>query len=381
MRRLIVLGCTGSIGQTAMGLLREDPRGIHIAGLSANTRRSAMLALAREFGCEAVATPLADSAFEESCRQAGARLFAGSAQMVEASDATLVLNGIGGAAGLEASIAALSSGKDLALANKESMVMAGPLLKRLARSKGRRIIPVDSEHSAIHELVKAHGADSVDKLVITASGGPFRLLPRERLAAVTPEQASNHPTWRMGAKISIDSATLANKALEVVEAGLLFDIPASRILTVVHPQSQVHSLVSLRNGQTYAQISEPTMRFPILNAICEGFGMTIERPLNTPLFDLGREVHLDFYPMDFARFPLVRAGFLCLERGGDWPVVLNASNEVAVDAFRQGRIKFDQIEAVVLGTLDAWGGGAPPESFADVWEADRRARALALSLL
>ncbi|MFA7190417.1 MAG: 1-deoxy-D-xylulose-5-phosphate reductoisomerase [Sphaerochaetaceae bacterium] len=381
MKTLIVLGCTGSIGTTALSLLSGLQDRIRVVGLSAGMRYEQMLLDAKQFGCKMIETPVCDPDFEYKCSIEGIKLFHSSEDLIQSCDADLVLNGISGARGLEASIAALSSGKDLALANKESMVMAGPLLNQLAHSLGRRIIPVDSEHSAIYELAKAFGSDSIDKLIITASGGPFRNIPRSKLSSVTVEQAANHPTWKMGRKISIDCATLANKALEVIEAGMLFGIGAERILTVIHPQSEVHSMVSLRNGQTYAQISSPTMRFPILNAIFDDFGFEFDKPLSKPLFECAGEVHLDFYPMDFERFPLVKCGFECLGKGGFWPIVFNAANEVAVDAFCRGLIGFDRIDHLVMDALCACSFTGKLASFDDVFECDRKARELASGLI
>lgn len=381
MKKIIVLGCTGSIGTTALSMLQSMKESIHVEGLSSNLRYGKMLSIAREFSCSCIETPVIDPAFEAQCRSLGIDLYHSAEEMVSSCEADLVLNGISGAKGLEASIIALSSGKDLALANKESMVMAGPLLKALARKHGRRIIPVDSEHSAIYELVKAFGADSIRKLIITASGGPFRCASRESLFAVTPLQAAHHPTWNMGPKISIDCATLANKALEVIEAGMLFDVASESIVTVIHPQSSVHSLVTLKNGQTYGQISQPSMKFPILNAILDSFGMKIDTPLCTPLLELGEELHLDFYPMDFKRFPMVKYGYECLSRGSFWPILFNASNEVAVDAFRRGRIRFNQIEEIVGRTLEECRFTGSPSSFEDVWNYDGLSRKLALKMI
>lgn len=363
MKKLVILGCTGSIGGTAVSLLREYPGLVKVVGMSAFSNTSLLLSLAEEFKCGLYASP-AIKGHDDIL------------SMIRESGADLVLNGISGAAGLAATFTALECGCDVALANKESMVMAGDILNALAKRNGCRIIPVDSEHSAIYELEKAFGKESIDKLIITASGGPFRGKTREELEHVTAEQAAAHPNWKMGIKISIDCATMANKALEVIEAGRLFGVPAARIKTVLHPQSRVHSMVSLKNGQTYAQMSLPSMRFPILNAIFDDLGLEIEKPLEMPLFDLGEDVHLDFLPMDFDRFPLVGCGFRCLEQGGAMPIVFNAANEVAVDAFRNGLIRFTQIEDVVLRTVETASLPAPA-GIGEVYESDMAARELA----
>lgn len=382
MKKIILLGCTGSIGSTAITMLEEYQDRIQIVGLSANKRYFDMYELALKFNCKSICTPCIDHDFSALCKKSGITLYHDNMVFIDETEADLVLNGISSAVGLNASIAALSSGKDLALANKESVVMAGNLLKKLAAKKGKRIIPVDSEHSAIYELQKAFGAGSLDKILITASGGPFLNRSKTELRNVTVEEAAHHPTWNMGRKVSIDSATLANKALEVIEAARLFDFPPEKIITVIHPQSTVHSMVSLKNGQTYAQLSAPTMRFPILNSIFEAFGFEFEKPLNTPLFELGeKHIHLDFYPMDFERFPLVKCGFECLRLGGYYPLLFNAANEVAVEAFCEGQIRFDQIEDLVQMVMEKAKLPAVVKDFKEVYAVDAAVRAASSALV
>ncbi|MDD4082799.1 MAG: 1-deoxy-D-xylulose-5-phosphate reductoisomerase [Sphaerochaetaceae bacterium] len=261
------------------------------------------------------------------------------------------------------------------MANKESIVMAGYLLKELAKNNNKKIFPVDSEHSCLAELIEAHGRNKVDKLFITASGGPFRNFSLNQLKGITPLQASNHPTWKMGKKISIDSATLANKALEIIEASVLFDFPSNKIVPIINPTSQVHSLVNLKNGQTYAQISQPSMVFPIMNAIYKAFGFSYELSPLTSIFDfMGNGIKLEFYPMDQKKFPMIRLGFECLNSSKGSLIVFNAANEIAVNKFCLGEINFLQIPILVEKTLIKMGNQTLTDTFEDIFEIDRKTR-------
>ena len=381
MKRLLILGCTGSIGTTTLDALRANPGLCEVAGLSCNSNFSVLPALAKEFGCDCVASPAATDAFRFQAQKAGLRVFTDVGELIRGSGADLVLNGISGAAGLTATYTALNQGIDVALANKESMVMAGEILNNLAAQRGCRIIPVDSEHSAIYELVKAFGFESIDKLIITASGGPFRNLSRSELKGITVERACGHPTWKMGRKISIDSATMANKGLEIIEAGRLFNVTSQRIQAVIHPQSCVHSMVSLKNGQTYAQMSQPTMTFPILNAIFDGFGMEADRQFSPALFDVLSEVTLEFRRIDTERFPLVRCAYDCLNNGSWYPIVFNAADEIAVQAFVDGRIGFEEIDTSVVRILERASFTGTPETVEDVLMYDSLARELSRSVI
>ncbi len=265
MKRIIILGCTGSIGTTTLQAIRSKALPFQVVGLSSNTRSKELLSLAREFRSEALCTTGSSiSGIEGMKTYTG---FDGLEEMLQSLEADSVLNAIAGFEGLKASLSALKCGFDLALANKESVVCAGSYLFDVARQHGASIIPVDSEHSAIWELLKGRDPDSVSSLILTASGGPFRTLPKKDFASITVEDALAHPTWNMGKKITIDSATLANKALEVIEASYLFNVGADKIEVTIHPESIVHSMVRTTDGAVYAQMGNPDMTLPIINAL------------------------------------------------------------------------------------------------------------------
>ena len=375
MKKLIILGCTGSIGQTALKALENDKAQINIVALSAYTNFNKLLEIAKKFSVKIVATPLANLDNIQKAKDFGIKVFNSIEEMIKCTEADLVLNGIAGTAGLNSSIVSLSTGKDLALANKESIVMAGKLLKELAKKNNKRIFPVDSEHSCLEELIEAHGRNNVDKIFITASGGPFRNYSLNQLKKITPSQASNHPTWKMGKKISIDSSTLANKALEIIEASILFDFPSSKIEPIINPTSQVHSLIGLKNGQTYAQISQPDMTFPIMNAIYKAFKYSYEIEPPTSIFSfLKNGLSLEFYPMDQKKFPMIRLGFECLNSSKGAPIVFNAANEIAVNKFCLKKINFLQIPILVEKTLSRIGPQNSTSTFEEIFEIDRKAR-------
>jgi 1-deoxy-D-xylulose-5-phosphate reductoisomerase len=268
--------------------------------------------------------------------------------MIRETEADCVVNGISGAAGFLPSVAAIESGKTLALANKETFVMAGVLIKKLARQHGTAIIPVDSEHSAVFRMIRAFGESAIQSLILTASGGPFQNIPVEKLSAVTVQDALRHPTWSMGKKITIDSASLANKGLEVIEAHHLFTIPPERIKVLIHPQSYVHSLVETYDGMQYAQIGRPDMKVPILNAI----NWPEECTWTPGKFSLAG-MSLSFSHPDTKKFPMLAIAYQCLKQGGSWPLVYNAANEIAVEAFIGGSILFTGIPDIVSRTLEA----------------------------
>ena len=291
--------------------------------------------------------------------------------MIEQTQADCVVNGITGAAGFLPSVKALETGKTLALANKETLVMAGSLVKKIAKENGAAIIPVDSEHSAVFQLRTAFGEAALESIILTASGGPFRELPKEELPLVTPQDALRHPTWNMGKKITIDSASLANKGLEVIEAHHLFGLPPEKIQVLIHPQSYVHSLIETRDGMQYAQIGKPDMKVPILNAL--SFPETLSwAPGRFSLAGMS----LSFTEPDTRKFPMLAIAYDCLRLGDPWPLVYNAANEVAVAAFIDGRIPFTGIADVVSQALAA----RPWRVFTDVPEVlaiDKEARAAA----
>lgn len=352
MRRVIILGATGSIGTTALTAIREGKIDAAVAGVVARNSEEKLKSLSEEFCC-----PYLINDSEEHLKA-----------FLSSLKADIVLNGIAGAPGLFASLASLDAGFDLALANKESIVMGGDFLLEKARSLGRRIIPVDSEHSAIYHLLQ--GRSDVSSLVITASGGPF--LNRKDLSGVTVEEAINHPTWKMGRKISVDSATLANKGLEVIEAGFLFDMKAEDIEVTVHRQSVVHSMVRTKAGAVYAQLSPPDMTLPILAAIADGKEELLEavRPLSF------KELTLTFQEWDRRQFPLLALAYQVLEKKQGYPIAFNASDEEAVYAFLEGRIAFTDIAEVTENVLTHDFSGTC-SSYEEILSVDSKARGLA----
>ena len=375
--RILILGSTGSIGVQALDVIgRSDD--LEVVGLSADGSWEALIAQAHAAGVGRIA--LTDSeAVERARTEFDGEVLAGPEGLVELileSGADMVLNAIVGSAGLGPSVATLGEGIDLALANKESLVVGGDLVMQLAEATGARVIPVDSEHSALHQLLAGEAPGTVDKLVLTASGGPFRGRPRDQLAAVTIEEALNHPTWAMGGKITIDSATLMNKGLEVIEAHHLFGVPYDRIDVVVHPQSIVHSYVLLCDGAALAHLGHPDMRVPIAYALHHP--ERVELPVR-PL-DLAAIGALTFEPVDDATFPCLDLARAAGRAGGTAPCVLNAANEVAVHAFLAGRIGFLAIAEVIAGTLDRL-PGEPIRAFDTLYDADREARDIAGTLV
>ena len=322
---------------------------------------------------DAEAASLAAAAWPEGEVLAGAE---GLVRLVVESDADLVLNALVGAAGLGPTVAALGEGIDLALANKESLVVGGELVTQLAEATGAQIIPVDSEHSALHQLIAGESAGSVERLVLTASGGPFRGRTRDELQDVTIDEALTHPTWAMGGKITIDSATLMNKGLELIEAHHFFGTPYDRIDVVVHPQSIVHSLINLCDGATLAHLGYPDMRVPIAYAL--HYPDRVGVPVRT--LDLAAVGSLTFEPVDTEAFACLRLAREAAVSGGTAPCVLNAANEVAVHAFLAGRLRFSEIPDVIEAALDRIGSG-PIHSFDSLYEADREARDAAADLV
>ena len=362
-KKIIVLGATGSIGKSAVDIVRNNPDLFEIVGLSAYSSRDDLESIANEFGM-----PPAILVAEKG----GDALLA----MIAEVDADIVLNGIAGASGLLPSKAALESGKDLALANKETIVMAGPLIRSLSDKYGKKILPVDSEHSAVFNLIEAYGKESVAEIILTASGGPFRSFDAARLSTVTASDALKHPTWSMGAKITIDSASLANKGLEVIEACRLFDMPPDRVKVVVHPQSLVHSLIRTKDGVLYAQLSKPDMRHPIFSALT--WPEYRENKLEEFSFDVA--CSMQFEPPRYADFPLLGLAYRAAMLDGSYTIAFNAANEVAVAAFLEGKISFIGLAEVTARVLESdW--TIAPRSFEDVIDADHRARESAYTII
>ncbi len=350
-RRVAVVGSTGSIGAQTLDVLRSAPDRFVVSALGAARSVDLLAAQAEEFHPGVVA--IADSAFERRLAEllpAGIELRAGPgalSSLVETAD--VVLNAVVGFAGLGVTVVALREGRRLALANKESLVAGAPVVQRARSSPGAELVPVDSEHGAIHQCLACGRREAVARLVITASGGPFRGRTAADLASVTVADALAHPTWQMGPKITIDSSTLMNKGLEVIEARELFDIDYDRIEVVVHPQSIVHSMVEFCDGTTIAQLSVPDMRLPIGYAL--GYPDRLAHPYGS--LDFSAPVHLEFEPPDFMTFPCLRLAYEAGRAGGSAPAWLNAANEVAVAAFLGGRIPWAAIAEVVADTLEA----------------------------
>jgi 1-deoxy-D-xylulose-5-phosphate reductoisomerase len=385
MKRVAVLGSTGSIGQSALDVIAAHPDRLKAVALVAGENVARLAGQIARFRPSVAGVATLAAHDELTARTAGVHpvelLPAGREGLVAAAthpDVDLVLCASSGTAGLEAALAAIDAGKMLALANKEVLVMAGALMVEAARRRGTAILPVDSEHNAIHQCLHGRSPDDVKRLILTASGGPFRLLETEALARVTQADALRHPTWRMGRKITIDSATLMNKGLEVIEAHWLFGTPPTAIDVVVHPQSIVHSMVELRDGSIIAQLGVTDMRLPIQYA----FSYPERWPGPVEPLDVTRMGPLEFGPPDLERFPCLTLAYAALEHGGAWPVVLNASNEIAVEAFLAGCIAFPTIPRVIAGALEASDARmGPPRSLEDVRAADDWARAFSAETL
>jgi len=386
--RLTILGATGSVGKSTLDVTSRHPQRYAVFALTAHRSVDALLEQCLLHQPRyAVLSGMEDRpALRERFREAGCDcdlLFGTRALEAVAADpeCDVVMASIVGAAGLAPTLAAASAGKRVLLANKEALVMAGPLFMQAVRNAGATLLPIDSEHNAVFQCLP-HDSDgrpalgSVRRILLTASGGPFRNLSPERLALVTPDEACAHPNWVMGRKISVDSATMMNKGLEVIEAHWLFELPADRIEIVVHPQSIVHSLVEYVDGSMIAQLSNPDMRIPIAHAL--GFPERIESGARS--LDLGKVGQLSFERPDHRRFPCLDLAYAALRVGGRAPAVLNAANEVAVEAFLAGRLRFTEIPDVIRYVLDTAEGG-PAEDLASVLEADASARRAAAQAL
>lgn len=362
MKKILVLGCTGSIGTSTLDIVREFPDRFQIVALTAHSSKEKLDSLSCEFG--GVPTCLTGKEPPEALEK-----------LISTCGADIAVNGIAGSPGLLPSVLVLQAGMDLALANKETIVMAGPLVAQLAEQNGCRILPVDSEHSAVFTLVQKFGSGTIGQIVLTASGGPFREKPRDELPFVKPADALKHPTWDMGTKITIDSATLANKGLEVIEACRLFNVAPERVKVTVHPQSLVHSLIRTTDGVLYAQISPPDMRHPILAALTwpEFVPSSLEE------WDITAGGTLNFYPPRMDDFPMLPLAYKALIQNAG-PIAYNAANEVAVEAFLAEKISFTQIAAITEQVLaEDW--SREPVTIQDVFLFDRQARQLAQQLV
>ena len=383
MKRLAILGSTGSIGQSTLSIVEQFPDRYSVAALAAGHNIDEAFAQAVRWRPKLVSMATEELATELSARLKKAGVTGievvygtpGTVACATLPEANFVVSAIVGVAGLEATHAAILAGKPIGLANKECMVAAGEILTAAARERNVPILPIDSEHNAVHQCLRVGAHSEVKTIWLTASGGPFRKLPLDQFASITPEQALKHPTWVMGRRITIDSATMLNKGLEIIEACRLFDVTPSQVRVTVHPQSTVHSLVEYVDGSILAQISVTDMRLPILYALAYP-----ERPASTLTFDMAALSHLEFEQPDFERFPCLRLGFEAAEKGGAHCIALNAADEVAVEAFLERRIPFTgiprTIEKVLASTVEAH-----PATIAGVLAADREARQTARALL
>ena len=370
-KRVILLGATGSIGTSTIDVISMFPDEFTVVGLTAHSNFEDLLRLKQRF-------PLAKTALTGAAIKTEGVDYLGSSsamELIESTEADVVVNGIMGSPGLAPSAAAIRTGKHLALANKETIVMAGDIILKEAAARNLNVIPVDSEHAAVFQLLKTRPAVEIAEIILTASGGAFRNTPIEKLKTATVEEALNHPTWDMGVKITIDSATMANKGLEVIEAQRFFNIPTENIRVLIHPQSYVHSLIRTIDGIMYAQISAPDMKNPIINAL------SYPKMLNSdfaPLDLAGKSI--EFSNPDSERYPMLDHAFKASASGGSYPTAFNAANEIAVAAFIEGRISYLQIAQTVGETLQSdW--SRVPDSLDEVYLVDEEVRSIARAVV
>jgi 1-deoxy-D-xylulose-5-phosphate reductoisomerase len=373
VKKVAILGCTGSIGKSTLDLIERSPDKFEITALTAAVNVDALADAARRTNARLAV--IADESrlrdLEDALQGSGCQAAAGADSLVGAAtgDSDLVMAAIVGCAGLRPTMAAVEAGKTVALANKEALVTAGDLMTEAAKTSGATLLPVDSEHNAIFQSLAGSRIDQVSRIILTASGGPFRTASAEAMRNATPAQAVAHPNWTMGAKISVDSATLMNKGLELIEAHYLFGLPSARIDILVHPQSVIHSLVEFIDGSVLAQLGSPDMRIPIAYALAWPERM----PTPAQRLDLAAIARLDFGEPDLERFPALRLSREALEAGGSAPAALNAANEVAVATFLDGKISFPDISKLVDMALQENESPAP-RSIEDVFEIDRKVR-------
>jgi 1-deoxy-D-xylulose-5-phosphate reductoisomerase len=379
MKRISILGSTGSIGRSTLSVAESYPDRFQIVALAAGSNlesafeqarrwRPRVISMAGEADADALRTRLKNEGLGEIEVLHGG---AGTVRVATHPDVDFVVSAIVGVAGLEATYEAVRAGKTLGLANKECLVAAGELITAEARKRNVALLPIDSEHNAVHQCMRGGRMEEVERVWLTASGGPFRNTPQSEFASITVEQALNHPTWKMGKRITIDSATLMNKGFEVIEACRLFHMPPAKVEVIVHPQSTIHSMVEFVDGSILAQFSVTDMRLPILYALT--YPERIQSDMRFAVSDLR---HLDFTPPDLKKFPCLRLAYEAAEAGGAKTVALNAADEVAVAAFLEGGIRFDEIPRVIEKVLEATSSGAL-ESIQKVLQADAEARRIA----
>ncbi|GGE25221.1 1-deoxy-D-xylulose 5-phosphate reductoisomerase 2 [Marinithermofilum abyssi] len=376
IKRISLLGSTGSIGQNTLEVVRQHRERFEIVGLAAGSNVDEMIRQVEEFQPKIVSMATKEAADQVRQSVSGStRITYGNEGLEEVAthvDAVFVVSAIVGSRGLPATLAAIRAGKTIGLANKETLVMGGSIVMKEAERAGVDILPIDSEHSAIFQCLQGERLDSVKRLILTASGGAFRDWTREQLAKATREEALNHPNWSMGEKITIDSATMMNKGLEVIEAHWLFGLPYDQIDVVIHPESIVHSLVEYHDGALLAELGTPDMKVPIQYAL----SWPERLPLSTPSLDLAMLGSLHFRPPDFERFPCLKMAYEAGRTGGTTPTVLNAANEEAVARFLAGGVSFLAIEEIIAEVLSRH-TNHPDPSLEDLYEADRWAREMA----
>jgi len=376
MKRIAILGSTGSIGRSTESVVESHPGRFQIVTLAAGNNLDRVLEQAKRWKPRLISMSTAQGADElrqrlKSAGLSGIPVAHGSQGAVQVSthpEVDFVVSAIVGVAGLEATYEAVKAGKTVGLANKESLVAAGELITAEARRQGKPLLPIDSEHNAVHQCMRGGRLDEVQTVWLTASGGPFLNTPKEEFANITVEQALNHPTWKMGRRITIDSATLMNKGFEVIEACRLFNLPPSQIKVIIHPQSTIHSMVEFRDGSILAQLSVTDMRLPILYALT--WPDRVESDLRFPVSDLR---NLDFCPPDMQKFPCLRLAYESAEHGGAKTIALNAADEVAVAAFLDGHIRFEEISRTIEGVLSET-EASHPASIGEVLAVDSEAR-------
>ena len=379
MKRIAILGSTGSIGRSTLSVAESYPDRFQIVALAAGSNLESAFEQARRWRPRVIS--MAGGADADSLRSRLKSEGLGEIEVVHGAAGTIrvathaevdfVVSAIVGVAGLEATYEAVRAGKTLGLANKECLVVAGELITFEARKQNVALLPIDSEHNAVHQCMRGGRMEEVERVWLTASGGPFRNTPQSKFASITVEQALNHPTWKMGKRITIDSATLMNKGFEVIEACRLFHMPPAKVEVIVHPQSTIHSMVEFVDGSILAQFSVTDMRLPILYALT--YPQRVQSDMKFAVSDLR---HLDFTPPDLKKFPCLRLAYEAAEAGGAKTVALNAADEVAVAAFLEGSIRFDEIPRVIEKVLEVTSSAAP-ESIQKVLEADVEARRIA----
>lgn len=376
MKTVTILGSTGSVGRSTVDLIRGHSGKFRVKALTANKNVDLLAQQAKELQAEyaVIADELLYKKLKQSLAGTSVKVEAGHAAVVEAAglSADWVMAAIVGAAGVEATLRAIQQGRTVALANKESLVCAGAFMVEAAEKCGTNLLPVDSEHNAIFQVLNTAQLAQVKRIILTASGGPFLRKTRQEISDVTPEQAIRHPTWSMGAKISVDSATMMNKSLEIIEASYLFNLKSEKIDVLIHPQSIVHSMVEYIDGSILSQMGAPDMRTPIAHTLAWPDRMAT----TGETLDLSNRLSFEFEPIDLTRFPSVKMARHVLQAGGGTPAVFNASNEVAVEAFLAKKLKFSDIENVVEDVLHNMKIN-PPANLQDMFSLDREARRFA----